>query len=98
MRRRLGDALSVRALARGAFPEVNIGTSPKSIEVYAFALGIDPAKLAVNIERGLRQKAAFECPPSGSDDGRSAACLGTRSPLVIRHCALAIGSVLDIAS
>lgn len=44
---------SIRAVARGAFPAVNIGTSPKSVEVYAFAPGIDPAKLEVSVDRGL---------------------------------------------
>lgn len=44
---------SIRAGARGAFPAVNIGTGPKSVEVYAFAPGIDPAKLEVSVDRGL---------------------------------------------
>ena len=93
-RRRSGDAIE-RPRARGAFPKINIGTSPSWSRC---TVRIDSAKLAVNVERGLRQNAAFECPPSGSDDGRSAACLGIRSPLVIRRSALAIESVLDIAS
>ncbi|MGH8603447.1 MAG: hypothetical protein ACREXR_11960 [Gammaproteobacteria bacterium] len=46
----LGRPSSIRAGTRGAFPAINIGTSPKSVEVYAFAPGIDPAKLEVNID------------------------------------------------
>lgn len=49
----LGLPTSIRALGRGAFPKINIGTSPKSVEVYAFLPGIDPAKLDVNVDRGL---------------------------------------------
>lgn len=49
----LGRPSSIRAGTRGAFPAINIGTSPKSIEVYAFAPGIDPAKLEVSIDQGL---------------------------------------------
>lgn len=44
---------SIRAVARGAFPALNIGTSPKSVEVYAFVPGVDAAKLEVSVDRGL---------------------------------------------
>jgi HSP20 family protein len=49
----LGRPSSIRALAGGAFPAINIGTSPKAVEVYAFAPGLDPAKLEVSIDQGL---------------------------------------------
>jgi HSP20 family protein len=49
----LGLPLSIRALGRGAFPAINIGSTPTSIQVYAFAPGIDPTKLSVTIDRGL---------------------------------------------
>ncbi len=44
---------SIRAVARGAFPAVNIGMTPSSVEVYAFAPGIDPSTLEVSVDRGL---------------------------------------------
>ena len=44
---------SIRATARGAFPAVNMGTTEDAVEIYAFAPGIDPAKLDVTIEKGL---------------------------------------------
>ena len=43
---------NIRGLARG-FPALNIGGTPKSVEIYAFAPGIDPASLEVQIERGV---------------------------------------------
>lgn len=49
----VGLPTSIRALGRGAFPKVNIGTSAKSVEVYAFLPGVDPAKLDVSVDRGL---------------------------------------------
>jgi HSP20 family protein len=49
----LGMPSSIRAVARGAFPALNIGASPKSVEVYVFAPGVDPAKLEVSIDQGL---------------------------------------------
>ncbi|TMH10238.1 MAG: Hsp20/alpha crystallin family protein, partial [Betaproteobacteria bacterium] len=34
---------SIRAVQRGSFPAVNVGTTPDAIEIYAFAPGIDAA-------------------------------------------------------
>ncbi|MCC6473441.1 MAG: Hsp20/alpha crystallin family protein [Burkholderiales bacterium] len=49
----LGLPSSIRAVAQGAFPGINIGTTPASIEVYAFAPGLDPAKIEVSVDRGV---------------------------------------------
>ena len=46
-----GLAPSIRGLARGSFPALNVGNAAQSIEIYAFAPGIDPASLEVQIER-----------------------------------------------
>lgn len=42
---------SIRGLARG-FPALNVGGTPQSVEMYAFAPGLDPASLDVQIEKG----------------------------------------------
>ena len=44
---------SIRGLARGAFPALNVAATPQSAEVYAFAPGLDPASINVQIERGV---------------------------------------------
>ena len=44
---------SIRGLARGGYPAVNVGSTPKSLELYTFAPGIDPASLDVQIEKGV---------------------------------------------
>jgi HSP20 family protein len=44
---------SIRGLGRGGFPAVNVGGTPQSIELYAFAPGLDPASLDVNLDRGV---------------------------------------------
>jgi HSP20 family protein len=43
---------SIRGLTRG-FPAMNVGGTAKSVEIYAFAPGIDPASLDVQIENGM---------------------------------------------
>lgn len=44
---------SIRGLGRGAFPALNVGGTPQSVELYAFAPGVDPAKLEVHLEQGV---------------------------------------------
>lgn len=44
---------SIRGFARGSYPAMNVGTTPQSVEVYCFAPGVDPAKVDVNIEKGV---------------------------------------------
>jgi HSP20 family protein len=41
----------IRGLGRG-FPAVNVGTTPTSVEVLAFAPGIDASTLDVQLDRG----------------------------------------------
>ena len=48
------EASSIRAVGRaGAFPALNVGTSPEAVEIYAFAPGIDPKTIDVSVEKGL---------------------------------------------
>lgn len=44
---------SIRGIARGGFPAMNVGSTPKSVEIYAFAPGVDPASLDVQTEKGV---------------------------------------------
>jgi HSP20 family protein len=44
---------SIRGFGRGGFPAMNIGGAPHSVEIYAFAPGLDPAAIDVNIDRGV---------------------------------------------
>ena len=44
---------SIRAAARGAFPALNMGVTADTVEIYAFAPGLDPAKIEVELEKGL---------------------------------------------
>ena len=44
---------SIRGLGRGGYPALNVGSTPASVEVYAFAPGMDPASIEVNLDRGV---------------------------------------------
>ena len=44
---------SIRGFGRGGFPALNVGGTPQSVEIYAFAPGMDPAALDVNLDRGV---------------------------------------------
>lgn len=44
---------SIRGAGRTGYPALNVGGTPGSIEVYAFAPGLDPATIEVQIERGV---------------------------------------------
>jgi HSP20 family protein len=48
-----GIANSIRGVARGAFPAVNVGTSAETVEIVAFAPGVDAKALQITVDRGL---------------------------------------------
>ncbi|KWK73285.1 heat-shock protein Hsp20 [Burkholderia ubonensis] len=48
-----GFPSSIRAGRLGAFPQINIGATDESIEIVAFAPGINAAELDVSIDKGL---------------------------------------------
>ncbi len=43
---------TIRGLGRG-FPALNVGGTPQTLEIYAFAPGLDPAAVEVTLDRGL---------------------------------------------
>lgn len=59
---------SIRSAGGAAFPVLNVGTTPSSVEVQALAPGLDPAKLDISVDRGLLIIAGErkgELPPEG---------------------------------
>lgn len=44
---------SIRGFGRGGFPALNVGGTPKSVEIYAFAPGLNPQSIDVSLERGV---------------------------------------------
>ena len=44
---------SIRGFGRHGFPALNVGGTADSVEIYAFAPGLDPKSIDVSIERGV---------------------------------------------
>jgi HSP20 family protein len=44
---------SIRGSGPGSFPAMNVGGTPDSVEIYAFAPGVDPGSIDVSIEKGV---------------------------------------------
>ena len=61
---------SIRGFARG-YPALNVGSTPTSVEVYAFAPGIDPAKIEVRLERGVLTIEGERAPLAPPGDGKT---------------------------
>lgn len=60
---------SIRGFGRGGFPAFNMGSTPQSVELFAFAPGLDAESIDVNLDRGLLTVAGqrkTQLPASGS--------------------------------
>ena len=60
LRRELDDVFgvsglpnSIRSVAPGTVPAVNVGRTPTSVEIYAFAPGLNASKIDVTLARGV---------------------------------------------
>ena len=60
LRREIDDAVgvsglpsSIRSVAPGTWPAVNVGRTPTSVEIYAFAPGLDASKIEITLDRGV---------------------------------------------
>jgi HSP20 family protein len=69
---------TIRGFARNGFPALNIGGTPKTLEIYAFAPGVDPATLDVSLERGLLTVAGERKSPLPEADDKTAVHINER--------------------
>ena len=83
LQREMRDAFdlspSIRGLGRGGFPALNVGGTPQSVEIFAFAPGLDPATVEVNLDRGVLTIAGERQPDlPAPDDDKSAVHINER--------------------
>lgn len=65
-----GAPRALRTSAYGAFPEINVGRTATSVEVFAFAPGIDAGSLDVTIERNLLKISGVRTPTIPASDAK----------------------------
>ena len=77
MRRELDDVLgvsglpnSIRSVAAGSFPAINVGRSATGVEIYAFAPGLDASKIDVTLDRGVLRIAGERASGIPIDDAK----------------------------
>lgn len=75
LRRDLDDAFgvsglpsSIRSVTAGTLPAINVGRTPASVEVYAFAPGLDASKIDVSLDRGVLRVAGERSSGIPADD------------------------------
>lgn len=44
---------NIRGVGHGSYPALNIGSTPQSVEIHAFAPGLEPASIEVHLDRGV---------------------------------------------
>lgn len=48
-----GGPLGIRSVAAGTYPAINVGASPKQVDIYVFAAGMDPKSLDISLQQNL---------------------------------------------
>lgn len=43
----------IRAMPRGTYPPINVGSTPDRVDVYLFAAGVDPKSIDVSMQQNL---------------------------------------------
>ena len=71
MQQALDLSPTIRGFGRGGFPALNVGGTPQTVEVYAFAPGLDPNSLDISLDRGVLTIAGMRKSdlPDGSRSG-----------------------------
>jgi len=69
---------SIRGVGRGGFPSLNVGSTPQSLELYAFAPGLDPSSIEVNLERGVLTIAGERKPEFSEQDEKTSLHINER--------------------
>ncbi|WP_028218858.1 Hsp20/alpha crystallin family protein [Paraburkholderia oxyphila] len=73
-----GCPASLRATRSETFPPVNIGSTDDSVEIVAFAPGLDPAAIDVSIDKGLLTISGERKPPGPEADDETRVYAGER--------------------
>jgi len=73
-----GLATGIRGYGRNAFPPMNVGSTPESVEIYAFAPGLDPNAIDVTMERGVLMLSGERPGDLPAEDGKHSVHINER--------------------
>lgn len=73
-----GPATGIRGFGRNSFPAMNVGGTAESVEIYAFAPGLDPKTLDVTIERGVLMLSGERSSDMPAEDGGASVHISER--------------------
>ena len=79
MQQTFGMEPNIRGVGRGGFPALNVGSTPQSVELYAFLPGLDPGAIEVNLERGVLTVAGERPDLTATGSGAGASGSGSGS-------------------
>ena len=63
-----GRAADIRAVPRGSFPMINVARSDEAVHVYAFAAGLAPDDLSIDIQDNVLTLRGRREPVAGNDE------------------------------
>ncbi len=69
---------TIRGFGRGGYPAINVGSTSQSVEVYAFAPGMEPASIDVQLDRGVLSISGERKPSLPEADGKAAVHINER--------------------
>lgn len=72
------DAYSSSIRGSGNFPSLNVGNTPQSVEIFAFAPGVEPASIDLQLEKGVLTIAGERKPPTPSPEEKLAVHINER--------------------
>jgi HSP20 family protein len=69
MQQAFDQSPGIRGFGRGGYPALNVGGTPSSVEIFAFAPGLNPSAIDVNLDRGVLTIAGERQPslPNGDE-------------------------------
>lgn len=70
-----GAPSAIRSAAPGSWPAINVGTTATSVEVHAYAPGLDAAKIEVTLDRGVLRLSGERLPGIPPEKGQGQAKL-----------------------
>lgn len=78
VQRLFGQVPNIRGIGRSGYPALNVGGTSDAMDIYAFAPGLDPARIEVNVERGVLTLSGERQPDLPAEDAQAAVHVNER--------------------